>query len=543
MKNELVVSSLALPGEGSRGYFKSRSLLFLVLNRNDIIAEPQAKAKPSARGKKSPNEVGAVLDAIFSEDLKRALQGRLGLSPHKKGGAGDGGAAVTTPIVIDTGISRVAIVLQGSDKEQAVAATRSQLRQWGGECAKAAMALGDEEAVVYLPPDLRCDAALVEAFAEGVILRRYKFEEYQTDLAATKGTSGKSASSGPKLQKILLLGDQSDFRPINKRIADYAQAYEVTRNLVNRSACDCTPTDIVAETVRLAKERALVSSVFDQKKLARMGANSFLSVARGSSEPGFIAVLKHNPPRARGPKVAIIGKGITFDSGGYSLKPADSMNTMKIDMAGAAAVIGAMELVAGWKIPLRVTAYIPTCENMVSGIATRPGDVVKSLSGKTIEILNTDAEGRLILADAITMAAQDGADVIVDIATLTGACMVALGAPYAGLFTEDEELCRLLQEAGEQAGERLWRLPLGPEYRAMMKSQIADISNQGITRYGGASSAASFLREFVPDNVRWAHLDIAGCASVEKASSVYEHGATGFGVGILARFLERFAAE
>jgi leucyl aminopeptidase len=235
--------------------------------------------------------------------------------------------------------------------------------------------------------------------------------------------------------------------------------------------------------------------------------------------------------------ISLVGKGITYDTGGYSLKPGDSMIGMKGDMAGAASVLGVMKAVARLKPNVEVRGYIPTTENMINGEATRVGDIVKAMNGKTIEILNTDAEGRLILADALTLACKDKAHIVIDIATLTGACMVALGMQYAGVFCDDQKLTDDIIEQGAIAGERFWPLPLAPEYAASIKSSVADLKNIAGNRWAGATIGGLFLKEFVTPETRWAHLDIAGPSDADSSRGHIKQGGVGFAVRTLTRMI------
>jgi leucyl aminopeptidase len=268
-----------------------------------------------------------------------------------------------------------------------------------------------------------------------------------------------------------------------------------------------------------------------------MGA--FLAVAQGSDEPGLMVALDYQPSKDDEPPVVLVGKGITFDSGGISIKPSKDMDRMKHDMAGAAAVIGAIQVVAALRLPLRVVGLIPFTENLPSGKAYKPGDVIHSLSGLNIEVINTDAEGRMILADALTYAGRYEPQAIVDLATLTGACVVALGDDVAGLMGTDDELLARLQAAGEESGEKVWPLPLWDSYFKLMKSDVADLKNVD-GRKAGAITAAIFLKQFVPEGVPWAHLDIAGCAWEEKGKPLVPKGATGMGVHLLVRLLQEW---
>jgi leucyl aminopeptidase len=275
--------------------------------------------------------------------------------------------------------------------------------------------------------------------------------------------------------------------------------------------------------------------IWDKKKIQAMKLVGLLAVNRGSQEEPRFIIIRYRPVGRPKKKTALIGKGVTFDSGGLSLKPSKSMETMKLDMAGAAAIIGAMSVLPVLRLPIEVTGYIPSTDNLPSGSAQKPGDIIRYLNGKTVEVLNTDAEGRLILADALALAAREKPDCMVDLATLTGACMVALGTQVAGIFGNDRPLVDTLIRCGREAGEDLWELPLVKEYREDIKSSIADIKNVG-SSHGGAITAALFLQEFVAQ-IPWAHLDIAGPAFTEKDILTCPKGGTGFGVLTLLNFL------
>jgi leucyl aminopeptidase len=264
-----------------------------------------------------------------------------------------------------------------------------------------------------------------------------------------------------------------------------------------------------------------------------------LGVNRGSSEPPRFIELVFEPSKRARATVALVGKGITFDSGGLSIKTADGMTTMKDDMGGAAAVLGAFSALRAIDPPVRVLGYIPTTDNMIGADATRPGDVLRIRNGKTVEVLNTDAEGRLILADALSMAAEAEPDVIIDVATLTGACQIALGNKIAGLMSNNPALVAQLEAAAERTGERVWELPLPVDYRRQLNSDVADVKNVG-PRFGGALLAGLFLQDFVPDDTAWAHLDIAGPAWSTESEGILTKGGTGFGVRLLLETLRAF---
>jgi leucyl aminopeptidase len=314
-----------------------------------------------------------------------------------------------------------------------------------------------------------------------------------------------------------------------------AQGMTFARDLGNAPANICTPTYLAESAKKLAKQYKLGLEILDRKQLEALKMGSFLSVTNGSVEPPKFIVLKHMGGKAKDAPIVLVGKGITFDTGGISIKPSASMDEMKYDMCGAASVLGTLQAVAEMKLKLNVIGVIPTCENMPSGSATRPGDVVTSMSGQTIEILNTDAEGRLILCDALTYVERFKPSIVVDIATLTGACVVALGNHHSGLFSRDdaahEQLVNDLVAAGKSSGDTVWRMPIGEAYNEQLKSNFADMANIG-TPGGGSCTAACFLERFTR-NYTWAHLDIAGTAWKGGAAK----GATGRPVPLLTTFL------
>lgn len=317
-----------------------------------------------------------------------------------------------------------------------------------------------------------------------------------------------------------------------------AEAVNWARDQVNEPSNVLTPQEFARRIQALADESGLEAATYDEDGLQALGARAILAVARGSEEPPRMVVVRH---RGRGPLLAFVGKGVTFDSGGISLKPREKMHEMKRDMAGAAAVVGALRALATAGVDLNVVAITALAENLPGGRALKPGDVITALNGKTIEVQNTDAEGRLLLADALAHASDLGADYVVDLATLTGACVVALGHQASGLMGSDQALLAALQAAGEEAGERLWPLPLYPEYREQVKSDVADLRNTG-GRPAGAITGAIFLQEFA-GNRPWAHLDIAGTAWREEEAPYAAKGATGVGVHTLYNLALRLSGE
>ena len=312
-----------------------------------------------------------------------------------------------------------------------------------------------------------------------------------------------------------------------------AESMELSRNLSNEPAAYATPTKLAQIAQNLD---GIETEVFDHNKIEQMGMGAYLAVAKGSIEPPKFIHMKYLPQNPK-KRIAIIGKGLCFDSGGLDLKPANSMLTMRDDMSGSAVVIGIMKAVAKLRPDVEVHGIIAACENMPGMGAYKPGDILTAMNGKTIEVDNTDAEGRLTLADALCYACNLNVDEVIDIATLTGACMVALGTAASGIMGNDEEFINKIIETGKIAGEKFWELPMWQEYRDNMNSEIADMKNTG-TRYGGASAAGMFLKEFVTDNVKWAHLDIAGTAFLEKPQKEFFcNGSTACGVRTLVKYI------
>jgi leucyl aminopeptidase len=287
----------------------------------------------------------------------------------------------------------------------------------------------------------------------------------------------------------------------------------------------------------MARREGLRVAALGKREIERERMRGLLAVNSGSARPPVFLIGEYRPARAKATAV-LVGKGITFDSGGISIKPAPSMGEMKYDMMGAATVFACLAAAKRLALPVRIVALAPLTENLPSGTACRPGDILRMRNGKTVEVDNTDAEGRLVLADALSYAGKFRPDVLIDFATLTGAVLIALGHECAGLMTPDEVLASELLEAGEETGERLWRLPIWDDYRQNLKSEWADMKNSA-GRVAGTVNAAVFLKEFVPEGVPWAHIDIAGVAHLEKEHAGYDPGATGFGVALAIEFLKR----
>ena len=341
-------------------------------------------------------------------------------------------------------------------------------------------------------------------------------------------------AEAPLLRKILLGCAE---KPGNTVITALNQAVAVThgiklaKDLGNLPGNICTPTYLANQARAIAKKHKLKSTVLEEKDMQKLGMHSLLSVTRGSHQPAKLITLEYSGADKKQKPIVLVGKGITFDSGGISLKPGAEMDEMKYDMCGAASVLGAMQAIVEMGLKLNVVAVIPSCENMPGGSASKPGDIVTSMSGHTIEILNTDAEGRLILCDALTYAARFEPETVIDVATLTGACVIALGHVATGLFSNEDKLARELLDAGDYAHDRAWHMPLWEEYQQQLDSNFADMQNIG-GRAAGSITAACFLSRFAKE-YRWAHLDIAGTAW----KSGKDKGATGRPVPLLTQYL------
>lgn len=379
-----------------------------------------------------------------------------------------------------------------------------------------------------------------EAIVEGILLGMYRFDKYKS----------KKKNPTKLLEKVTIVACGEEAVPALQAGAfkgqNLANCANYVRDLVNEPACFMTPSTFAERAQEIAQQVGLTICVLDQADLEKEGMGAFLAVAKGSEQPPKMVVMEYNgKPGAK--KIGIVGKGITFDSGGYDLKPSQAMLRMYGDMAGAAATLGAIHAIALQKLPVNVVAVMPLAENLISGKAFKPSDIVYSMSGKTIEILNTDAEGRLLLCDALTYVQKyHKPDILVDIATLTGAAIIALGRTVSAVLTNDDELYERVFKAGEYCGERVWRLPLYDEYRAQLVSDVADIESVG-GRSAGTITAAMFLKEFIEENQPWMHIDIAGTSMMEEEIARYvknpylpKEGGTGTGTRLLYHFVESY---
>ncbi|MDL4771219.1 leucyl aminopeptidase [Actinomadura xylanilytica] len=469
----------------------------------------------------APSDSGAR-PAPGSEDLDRALDGQLAEALSALGATGRAGEVTKLPTL--GAIPAAVVVAVGlGDSPDAEA-----LRRAAGAGVRALA--GTARAAVALPA---ADAASVEAVALGALLGNYTFGAYRT---------GEQKSPVEDIRLVRSGAAGAGAEAAVARARTLATAMNLVRDLVNTPPSDLSPEDFAEVATRVAGETGLDVEVLDEKALVDGGYGGIAGVGQGSANPPRLVRLAYTHPEAA-KTLALVGKGITFDSGGLSLKPADAMDWMKSDMGGAAAVLGALSAIAELGPKVNVVGYLALAENMPSGTAQRPSDVLRVYGGKTVEVLNTDAEGRLVLADGLVRAGEDDPDLIVDVATLTGAQLVALGTRTAGIMANDDDVREKVVAAAGRAGEQSWGMPLPAELRKGLDSAVADIANISGERWGGMLVAGVFLQEFVPDGVRWAHLDIAGPAFHKGEPYGYTpKGGTGAATRTLVQVAEDLAA-
>ena len=470
-----------------------------------------------------------------SEDIDAALGGTLAATLAALGATGKqdeltkiaSAGAVAAPLIVAVGLGKTD---QGGERGRL-----ESLRRAAGSAVRALT--GGKTASIALSLPAR-DEAETEAVALGALLGRYRFTRYRSATADSSTGNGSSGNGGavngaPDLLVLSSVGAAAG------RAQVLADAMTEVRDLVNTSPADLYPETFAAEAQRIAVAAGLEIEVLDHVALAAGGYGGLTGVGQGSDHPPRLVRLAYRHPAAT-KTVVFAGKGITFDSGGLSLKPPKSMEAMKSDMGGAAAVLGALQAIAALGPAVNVVGYLAMAENMPGGHAQRPSDVITIFGGKTVEVLNTDAEGRLVLADVLARSAQDAPDLLVDVATLTGAQLVALGPRVSGVMGSDDEVAAAIAETARQAGEQAWPMPLPPELRKGLDSAVADIANVAGERFGGMLVAGLFLKEFVPDGVRWAHVDIAGPAFHE--GEPYGYTPKG-GTGAAVRMLVQVATE
>jgi len=428
--------------------------------------------------------------------------------------------AVVEAFVEDGGVVRrlLLVGLGGKRDDEAL------YEKAGGALTARLLTSGETRLVVDLSgTEIRAEEAARLAF--GAAARSWRYDIYRTKLGRKQK---------PSLAEIVIVGSSdSEWQ----HAAALLEGLNLARTLVTEPANIVYPETFVARAREALESLGVEFDVLDEKEMAKLGMGALLGVAQGSVRPPRLLAMRWNGGKAGAKPVVLIGKGITFDTGGISIKPALGMESMKWDMGGAGAVTGLMKAIATRKANVNVVCVCALAENMPDGNAQRPGDVVTSMSGQTIEVINTDAEGRLVLADAMTWAQREyKPEVMIDLATLTGAMIISLGHEYGGMFSNDDGLAGKLDAAGKASGDRLWRMPMGDEYNKIMDSPIADMKNSA-SREGGSITAACFLGRFVDEGVKWAHLDIAGMVWSDKAGHLYDKGATGYGVALLDRYL------
>lgn len=469
----------------------------------------------------------ATEDAVFPEEKTADKLFRGAIRRLRDSRDFTGEPNKTQIIFLPGAVSRILLVGLGKTKDL----TLERLRAAAGIGAAGLKKLPIERAALALPKLSRFrPAEVAQAITEGALLASYQFAYYQ-----------KPKTNESRLADLRLLAPKQDARSalagltVGRILCD---AVNFVRDLGNHPANVATPTHLAEHARKIAAAYQTVKvKIFSRPEIKREKMEALLAVAKGSDEEPKFIVLEYRL-RKTGPIVALVGKGITFDSGGISIKPGDKMEEMKFDMTGAATVMGIIRAAAELRLPLNLVGLLPATENLPSGKATRPGDVIRSRSGQTIEIVNTDAEGRLVLADALDYAKQYQPALVLDFATLTGAIVAALGDDLVGAFGNDEKLVTKLRAAGEKTGEAIWPMPLYQEYEQFIKSDIADLRNLGTTRYGDAINAANFLQHFVASP--WIHLDIAGVAWATREKPYRPKGATGTGLRLAIEFLQHF---
>ncbi|MDE3104172.1 MAG: leucyl aminopeptidase [Acidobacteriota bacterium] len=487
----------------------------------------------------APGEDAEPLIALMttSSGVSNAARKVLG-SGEFKAGLGE-----TLLLHAPEGIRAERLLIVGMGKVRRL--TTDAVRKAAGVAVRSAKPRGLRQLTIALPEDHALDDEALEslpvslttrAVVEGAVLANPEWDTYKSDRKDRTLTT---------LQLVAPATERATHAEIRRGHAEgliVANAQNTARSLVNEPGNVLTPTELGLRATEMCLRNGLKCEVHSTELMQQLGMNAFLAVARGSSQPPALIVMRYEPQDAPadGPVLGLVGKGITFDTGGISLKPADGMEKMKYDMAGAAAMIGAMQAIAQLKPRVRVTAIVCSTENMPDGNAYKPGDVVQAMSGKTIEIINTDCEGRMVLADGLHYARTLGCTHLINAATLTGACVVALGMVNAGAFSNDETTWQRFDQALRVSGEKFWRLPCTDDYRDLIKSPIADIRNQGIGRWGGATTAAMFLKEFVGDTP-WVHLDIAGCAWNEENKAWLPTGPTGIAVRSIVEWVRSYA--
>jgi len=475
---------------------------------------------PSVTAASSVPRSATAVDLPVAADELGELPPELAQHAERQGFEGETGQ--TLAIVADEG--QPTQILVGVGPRDEVSTTSLRLA-----AAALARAVAKHEWVATnLVGQLESDqrAGAISAVVEGVKLAGYRYRGYK-------------AESKPAVERVTIVASGRGIKADLARAEALADAVVLARDLTNEPGGSLTPESFAAKATEAAATAGLGIEVWDEKRIGAEKLGGLIAVNQGSVNPPRLVHLSYAPEGAQ-TRVVLVGKGITFDSGGLSLKTAAGMATMKVDMAGGAAVLAAMTALTAHDVPVAVDGYIPLTDNMTGGDAQRPGDVFRARNGTTVEVLNTDAEGRLVLADALALAAESEPDAIIDIATLTGSASGALGTSYAALMANDDDLAAALTAASDRTGEKIWRLPLPEEYRPQLDSTVADLKNIGAGPYGGALVAGLFLQEFVADT-NWAHLDLGLSAMTDVDKGLTVGGATGFGVRLLVDTLLRWS--
>jgi len=491
-------------------------LVVVVLDQTE---ETTSKKDQSAKSKPAPSV--SASDAAVRDAAKDVVSS----------GEVTGKTFETTLLHRPQGLKAKRLLLLGGGKAKSFSS--SDLRKLSGAAVRTLKSKSIRSFAFVVPETSIPASEAINAIVEGAIIGEFEPGYYKSDRTANE----------QKIDSLTIVA-QGDAKSLENDLDNgriIAESQNFTRDLVNEPSNRMTPTMLADRAKKMAKEVGLECETFSTDKIKELKMGAFWGVAQGSDEPPALIVLRYNPPNAvRGVHLGLVGKGITFDTGGISIKPADGMEKMKYDMAGGATMIGVMRAIALLKPKVKVTAVVMATENMPSGKAQKPGDVQIAMSGKSIEIINTDAEGRLVLADGLTYARQLGCTHLVDAATLTGAIVVALGYINAGVFASDDAIYDRFAKALKQAGEKMWRMPLDDEYKELIKSGIADMANAG-SRWGGAIFAAMFLKEFAEDTP-WLHLDIAGTAWMEDQKPWIAKGPSGIALRSLVEFVKGWGA-
>lgn len=457
------------------------------------------------------------------KDIDEKLGGALESRINNRNFTGSFGKSLT----IDTlgKLKADTVMIKGLGKKKDFTAER--MFRAGAQVAKS---LDESIQTVVVDFQLKSKKHQLSNLFEGIAFGEYRFNKYKTSKTAKREIEYSIAVKNP---------GSTIFKSESRNSLYVSEAQKNSRDIVNEPPGYLTPAKLSEFAVNIAEKGNLEVEIFDRDRMEELKMGGILAVTRGSGQPPKFIHLIYTPENGKpGKEVALVGKGVTFDSGGLNLKPGDSMRTMKMDMGGAATVLGIMQAVSHLKPDVRIHGIVPAAENMTGGLAYKPDDIIYAMNGKSIEIINTDAEGRLLLADALSYCAGIKPDEIIDFATLTGSCIVALGHTTAGIMGNDQDFIEEIRKCAEETGEKMWQLPMDEDIARELESDVADIKNAG-SRWGGAIYAAHFLKNFVPEKTRWSHIDLAGPAFIMKGNEFSISGGTGFGIRTVLNYLTR----